>query len=275
MWKLARRPRWIAALLLALGIAAGFAALGQWQLERSVFSETPETSISETAVPLDTLAKPQSPVTAAAAYRMVSFDGTLVPGDNSVVSERVNGGVTGYWVVGHVVASDGASVAVALGWAHTKAEADAAAADSVGITALVPYVGRYQPTESPQDSKFEEGQRTAVSVAALINEWKTPATTVYGGYVVLADAPAGLATIDSPRPTDEVSINWLNIFYAIEWVVFAGFAIFLWYRLVRDAWEREQEEDEDDGEGADDADPTDAGGEQHPPAAEHKVAEVN
>ena len=25
-------------------------------------------------------------------------------------------------------------------------------------------------------------------------------------------------------------------------MVFAGFAIFLWYRLVRDAWEREQEE---------------------------------
>jgi hypothetical protein len=33
----------------------------------------------------------------------------------------------------------------------------------------------------------------------------------------------------------------LNIFYAIEWVVFAGFAVFLWYRLVRDAWEREEE----------------------------------
>jgi len=25
-------------------------------------------------------------------------------------------------------------------------------------------------------------------------------------------------------------------------VVFAGFAIYLWYRLVRDTWEREQEE---------------------------------
>jgi hypothetical protein len=37
-------------------------------------------------------------------------------------------------------------------------------------------------------------------------------------------------------------VNLLNVFYAIEWVVFAGFAIFLWYRLVRDTWEREQEE---------------------------------
>ncbi|MEN9620072.1 MAG: hypothetical protein RL499_265, partial [Actinomycetota bacterium] len=29
-WQVARRPRWIGALLLALAVAAGFAALGQW-----------------------------------------------------------------------------------------------------------------------------------------------------------------------------------------------------------------------------------------------------
>jgi surfeit locus 1 family protein len=32
------------------------------------------------------------------------------------------------------------------------------------------------------------------------------------------------------------------VFYAVEWVVFAGFAVFLWYRLVRDAVERERDE---------------------------------
>ena len=37
------------------------------------------------------------------------------------------------------------------------------------------------------------------------------------------------------------------MFYAVEWVVFAGFAIFLWYRLVRDAVERERDEAEDGG----------------------------
>ena len=36
MWSVARRPRWIAALILALGVAAGFAALGQWQVGRAV-----------------------------------------------------------------------------------------------------------------------------------------------------------------------------------------------------------------------------------------------
>jgi len=55
-------------------------------------------------------------------------------------------------------------------------------------------------------------------------------------------AAPGLTRIDSPKPSSDVEVNLLNIFYAVEWVVFAGFAIFLWYRLVRDAWEREQEE---------------------------------
>ena len=35
-FRIARRPRWIGALVLALALAAGFAALGQWQLSRSI-----------------------------------------------------------------------------------------------------------------------------------------------------------------------------------------------------------------------------------------------
>ena len=40
-------------------------------------------------------------------------------------------------------------------------------------------------------------------------------------------------------------MNWLNIFYAAEWAIFAGFAFYLWYRLAKDQWEREVEEFED------------------------------
>ena len=44
--------------------------------------------------------------------------------------------------------------------------------------------------------------------------------------------------IDSVPPLPVGAINWHNLFYAVEWVVFAGFAIFFWYRLVRDDWEK-------------------------------------
>ncbi|MEZ5189097.1 MAG: hypothetical protein R2723_11140 [Microbacterium sp.] len=37
------------------------------------------------------------------------------------------------------------------------------------------------------------------------------------------------------------NVNWLNIFYAVEWAIFAGFAFYMWYRLAKDAWEKEVE----------------------------------
>lgn len=36
--------------------------------------------------------------------------------------------------------------------------------------------------------------------------------------------------------------------YAVEWVVFAGFAFYLWWRLVKDAHERQLEEERLDRE---------------------------
>ena len=36
-------------------------------------------------------------------------------------------------------------------------------------------------------------------------------------------------------------MNLLNLFYALEWLIFAGFAFYLWYRLVMDEVEKEVE----------------------------------
>ena len=233
-WSTARRPKWIGALVLALAIAAAFALLGQWQLERSFEGGEVTEEETETVVPLETVAVPQQPMTSASVGQRVVVEGSLVPGDFLVLSGRSNLAQPGYWVVGHAVTPGGASLAVALGWSES---ADAAASvieeldDSPTEAQLE---GRYLASESPQQSDFEAGSRSALAIAELINLWSTPPDGVYSGYLVLADAPAGLDTIDSPPPVTEVSLNLLNIFYAVEWVIFAGFAVFLWYRLVRD-----------------------------------------
>ncbi len=245
MWSVARRPRWIVALLVALGIAAAFAALGQWQIGRAVQTATVVIVPDETVTPLSKVATPQKEVTDRAAGQIVSVVGRRVPGDTYVVSDRVNFGVDGYWVIGHVVASNGASVAVALGWTRTRGAADAAANALAAGAPSATIVGRYQPTEPPDQEDFEHNARSVVSVPWLINEWKTVPVVTYGGYIVDNVAPAGLSTIQSVRPTNDVSLNWLNVFYAIEWALFAGFAIYLWYRLVKDAWEREEEDRRD------------------------------
>ena len=245
MWSVARRPRWIAALILALGVAAGFAALGQWQVGRAVQTGTVVVIPDEKVTPLSEVATPQKEVTDRAAGQIVSVVGRRVPGDTYVVSDRVHFGVTGYWVIGHVVATNGASVAVALGWTASKAKADAAAVSLSAGAPVATIVGRYQPTEPPDQEDFEHNARSVVSIPWLINEWKTVTPTAYGGYIVDNVAPAGLEKIQSVPPVNDVSLNWLNVFYAVEWTLFAGFAVYLWYRLVRDAWEREEEDRQD------------------------------
>lgn len=233
-WPVARRPRWIAALLLCLGIAAGFAGLGQWQLSRSVESAAaPEKPDTETAVPLDTIAEPQTAVTPAQFGRLVTVSGRYA--QVLEVTDRNNGGAEqGSVVVAQLITDEGVSLVVALGWTATHG--------MPGLTdETVTLTGRYLPSEVASDSDFEAGERNAISVADLINVWPD-AVPVYGGYLVLDDAPEPLETIYSPPPSQEVSLNLLNVFYAIEWAIFAGFAIYLWYRLVQDVVEKEAEE---------------------------------
>jgi surfeit locus 1 family protein len=239
MLRMALRPRWIAVLLVALGFAAGFVLLSQWQISRSVSQATVVERDTETVRALAEVAEPQSGVTTDAAGRLVRVQADFVAGDFSVLSGRANLGSLGYWLVGHAVTDDGTSLAVALGWAETKQGAWDAVAQAPTEGMLE---GRYLATEPPGDDDFEAGQRTAMAVATLINEWQSQPDGVYGGYLVMSTAPSGLENIDAPPPSTEVVLNWLNIFYAVEWVLFAGFAIFLWWRFVRDAVEREEQQ---------------------------------
>jgi len=235
-WAVARRPRWIGALLLALAIAAGFSALGQWQLARSVASAPVDRADTETPIALTSLAEPGSSVTGTQLGRMVSVTGTLVAGDFVVLENRLNDGTSGFWLVGHVITHGGPELAVALGWAPTRAQA-VAAEGSASIAS--PLIGRYLPSEAPDQPDVEKGVQSAASVPAFINQWKHFGGSVYGGYVVARTPAPGLDAIDSPAPSQEVSLNWLNVFYAAEWAIFAGFAIYLWYRLVMDMVEKE------------------------------------
>jgi cytochrome oxidase assembly protein ShyY1 len=241
MFQVGRRPKWIGALVLALAIAGGFAALGQWQLARSIESGIVSDAESEVPAPLESIATPNAPLTTDEVGQLVDADLTFVAGDSVILADRLIQSNRGSWVVAHAVTGDGTSIAVALGWAADEDAAAAAIAEFESSTPSQPthVSGRYLQSESPQESDFEAGKRTALSVAELINLWAEAPDGVYGGYLVLDEAPTGLETIPTPPPNREVSLNLLNVFYAVEWVIFAGFAVFLWWRLVRDEWEKE------------------------------------
>jgi surfeit locus 1 family protein len=254
LFSVMRRPRWIATLVLALAIAAIFAGLGQWQLERAVSSGQPDERPTETVEPLSRVASPQKPVLASEAAQRVSTAGIFEPEDYGILAGRLNNGIDGYWVIGHLAVDEPGepALAVGLGWAPDRATAvavrDALAAEPRASSPQT-VEGRYVDPDAPsvddaQKATGEPYDLTTMSPAALVNVWTalTEDTDVYGGYVVADSAPEGLDVISAPEPSRDVALNWLNIFYAVEWVIFAGFAIFLWYRLARDAWERELEE---------------------------------
>ena len=256
-----RRPQWVAALLLAMVIAAVFAWLGQWQMGNAIRDNVDELTNTETVRPIDEVTDPIPGIPEVAAGAVVAVEGSFVPGDFSVISERMNQGADtaaerskGAWVVGHLVRTDqdDASLAVAVGWAPSDAEA-AKAAEHLSTLPEGNLVleGRYLPAEAPEIPRPDVDPHTTRTMvpAFLANTWTSvPDGPIYGGYLVMhdtADAPAladaRLVPIDSVAPSAPEKVSWLNVFYGIEWAVFAAVALFLWYRLARDAWEKEHE----------------------------------
>lgn len=244
------RPRWVLALLLALGIAAAFAVLGQWQLERAVEQAVVVERPTEEVRPFAGVAEPDVPTEQAVTGQMVEVTGTFVPGDTVLIADRRNDGASGYWAVAHLEVADAPAggLPVAIGWAADEQGAQAAADrfdDAVDPADEVSVVGRFLPSEAPVVPGDDEDPflMRSLAVAQLVNVWAGyDDRPVYFGYVTASEPAPGLEAIYSPVPETGAELNWLNVFYAVEWVVFAGFAIYLWYRLVRDAVEREREE---------------------------------
>ena len=234
VWEVARRPKWLAALAFALVVAGVFAWLGQWQWERSVDTATVIDRNTEELVELTEVATAQSIITSDASGRMVRVSCQMASGDDVWVTNRPSDAGPQMWLVRHCQLDSGESLAVVVGSAVGES-------DIPIVTSPAVYEGRYVPTESPQASDFENGEQSTVSVAQLINQWGEPGP-VFGGYLVLDQAPAGLSTVSTEPPSIDRQLNWLNIFYAAEWVIFAFFALYLWFRLVKDEWEKELEE---------------------------------
>jgi surfeit locus 1 family protein len=266
--RIARQPKWILLLLFALALAAVFAWLGKWQVERAVLDSQAASAPTEIAKPLTELAKPGGPIPITAGGHLTSAEGAFDPEGFVELTGRLNQGEAGYWLVGRLLVvgsgADGTSVTgpgpesvslpVALGWAPTQelfdtaleaAKQDArAAAQGQASSQPLSFSGRLMPTEAPEvpNPTGEPFEVSTLSLASLVNEWPNYSGTAFGAYLIVDSSEYGLDVIDSAPPENSATLNWLNIFYAIEWVVFAGFAVYFWYRLVRDAYEREQEE---------------------------------
>lgn len=264
------RPRWIAMLLLCLAVAGVFAWLGQWQLSRAIDTEPPPPGATEIVQPIDDVVAPGEYLVEPLVGQRVDVSGWWIGPDFLIVHSRFDDGVEGYWVTGQLRLWDGetgfgsgppASLAVAIGWTPELADAEAAASAlesfiaTSDVASPAEITGRLVSDEGPAVPPRGEDPltMTRMSPAALLAQWHDiEGLDVYRPFLVAEDV-AGLGEvvpelheITAAPPAEGSPVNWLNIFYAVEWAVFAGFAFYLWYRLARDAWEKEVEDLEDD-----------------------------
>jgi cytochrome oxidase assembly protein ShyY1 len=266
VWKTALKPQWIAGLVFAIAVSGVFVLLSQWQFGRSTQSEVPVNPATETVQALTVTLQPGDFFHGSVADQMVTAEGTYDPAKQVLIPGRLRNGEPGFWVVtafavngAPVLSGAGASpqtwIPVARGWVADPADAPEPPSGIVELT------GRLLPSEAPvPETAPEPGRATAVSVAELINYWDVSS---YPGFIAAtAEVSAGTdlsaQAIDGdlkplrigPQPPAQ-QVNWLNLFYSLEWVVFAGFALFIWWRLVKDDYRRDLEDQYDDGGGTD------------------------
>jgi cytochrome oxidase assembly protein ShyY1 len=230
---MARRPRWVAGLLAILALAGGFAFLAQWQIGRAVEDATVESVDSENPVDLNAILKPMTPQTQADGGRRVTVSGTW--SDKVVVIYgKSQSGVDGEWLVRNFTVN-GSCLPVAIGFGTTVDPGDVIHFDD-SVAAIS---GRLVPSDDLLAGDVQTNRREILAAADLVNEWDC--TSIYDGYVVLDESQPPLETIVTKPPVPLTVLNWLNVFYALEWIAFALFAVYFWFRLVKDAVEREAE----------------------------------
>jgi len=236
-----------AALALAAAVVLGLWQYGVWQHHRA---DQSATLVHAAPRPLEKVLSPDEAFPTDAVGRPVRLSGRWLPGSTLYVSGRVHDGRRGVWAVTPVVVCrDDAScrkapaVLVVRGWAASVREAPAAPSGRVQVT------GWLQPGEGSQVNDTNPGDDVLpqLQVAAAVQHVPRD---LYGGYVVAgkvvstgsttrgdASSTRGTALApvrppSPPKPTVFTSVR--NFLYALEWWVFGGFAVYLWWRWCRD-----------------------------------------
>jgi cytochrome oxidase assembly protein ShyY1 len=218
---IAKRPKWIGALLLSLAVAAIFAALGQWQLER--------TFTKDNVAPI--------------AINIESVSVTIDTKNVYIVANRLNGSERGYWMIANSKTGAGKNLTVAFGWSAqlSDVEAEREALIESGLEKVETKIeGVFISSEAPLPQNNEKAYVfDSLSLPQLINVY-SPDKSIQTEPKILALNGSSQASAWPPLKPINVAytagekINWLSAFYFLEWLLFAGFAVFLWWRLVKD-----------------------------------------
>ncbi|GAA0035155.1 hypothetical protein JCM18882A_17770 [Brevibacterium metallidurans] len=195
----------------------------------------------------------QAPMPGILADQRVSLTGRWLPDAQVVIPGRVQDGKDGYWVVtmfapdgarlgeGAVADTSGKTIAIPVVRGFTPDEATAMS--SRAAEGPVSMEARIGPIEGPEPGNdLPEGQVKTVSTSQLINLF--PDLLTYSGFLIPESATGagasvgtdGLAQVPTTTTRDQGGFDIQSAVYAIEWLIFAGMALYMWWQLLRDAY---------------------------------------
>ena len=275
--------RLLAPRLLGLHALAALATvaallLGLWQYDAwgTRREDQAASRANAPAKPLSQVMSPDDPFPGDAVGQPVELSGRWVPRSTVLVADRELAGRRGVWAVTPVAlcprdadaaaCAQAPAVLVVRGWAPRAAAVPAAPTGTVDVTGwLQPGEGSGLRDEDPTDDVIPE-MRVADALQHVDQD-------LYGGYVIAREVSTSSTTREdgsttpglepvtpASLPKAETFTALRNLLYAVEWWVFGGFAVFIWWRWCRDELERidlaESGADPDPDAGADpDADP--------------------
>ncbi|MFJ8957243.1 SURF1 family protein [Streptomyces sp. NPDC102381] len=240
MYRFLLTPRWWGINIFVLLAIPVCIFMGSWQLSRfedrvqDHKTASEQTKVNETAAP-EPLAS-VLPVDQKTSGKRTTATGhygkqLLVP--NRDLDER-----SGFYVVTLLKvegSGSGKALPVVRGWMPGKASAAKAPAAPKG---KVTVVGALQASESATSNGvtasggLPSGQVGVISAASLVN---LVPYDVYDGWVTLDKADAGMTAVPATAPEGSgLDLKaFQNLGYTGEWFVFAGFVVFMWFRLIR------------------------------------------
>ncbi len=123
---------------------------------------------------------------------------------------------------------------------------------------VVTLTGALAPGESPAEQPGQAAGaslpvRGALDLAEVVNEWPGDLYNAFAFAVSeRSGGPAGPQTAADgltrgpPPAIGETGLSWRNAAYALQWWIFAAFAAYMWFRMVRDDHERHPQREETD-----------------------------
>lgn len=240
MLRVALRPRFLGLLALMVVATVVCGLLATWQWDRAHQAITDKAAGSEQLGDIRGVVGVGEAVTNSIVGDTVTAVGTYAPGEQVIVPGRNIGGTEAVLVVTSLLIEldDGSQgrLPVLRGWipaAELTAEdgqidpllAPAAPQGEVEIS------GRLEASEAASGGVVD-GVASEIATPLLVNEWGSP---MFAGYVSLDEPAGGLRPVPAAESEFSRGLDWQNLGYSLQWVMFGVFFLYLWWRSVRAA----------------------------------------